>query len=67
MEVKDMEARLRELKIQQAEVFKKKKASNDGDRDDAALDAIRQEMNDLKEQVNQALSERRAQNKKQKR
>jgi len=47
MDKTEIEKRLVELKAAQAEVFKKKKA----DRDLDALQAVRDEMNDLKKQV----------------
>ena len=47
MEKKEIESKIRELKGKQSDYFKKKKA----DRNPEEIDAIRQELNGLKEQA----------------
>ncbi|MGB0525544.1 MAG: hypothetical protein ACPGJS_21385 [Flammeovirgaceae bacterium] len=50
MDIKEIEKKIVELKAQQSDFFKKKKA----DRDAGAIEGIRSELNDLKAQVKEA-------------
>ncbi|PWJ39128.1 hypothetical protein [Sediminitomix flava] len=50
MNIKEIEAKIVELKGKQSEIISKKKA----DRDAAALEAIRKELNELKAQATSA-------------
>lgn len=70
MEIKEMEARLKELKVRQGDIFKKKKTKTVEEngrsvrkRDEATmaeLSTIREEMNQLKEQVRKNYADRKA-------
>lgn len=50
MDIKEIEKKIVELKSQQSDFFKKKKA----DRDAGTIEGIRSELNDLKAQVKEA-------------
>lgn len=51
-DIKELEAKLHELKVKQGDIFKAKKA----ERDTAALEAIRTEMAELKAKVKTGLA-----------
>ena len=59
MDIKEIEKRLVELKGQQSDVFKKKKA----DRDTSVLEGIRSEMAELKQQAKDAYAARKKEKK----
>jgi len=59
MEVKEIEKRLAELKGQQSDFFKKKKA----DRNASDIDAVRKEISELKEQAKEAYAARKKEKK----
>ncbi|ANQ50640.1 hypothetical protein KMW28_20305 [Flammeovirga yaeyamensis] len=55
-DIKELEAKLHELKVKQGDIFKQKKA----DRDAAALEAIRTEMAEVKAKVKEGLAANKA-------
>ncbi|OHX67415.1 hypothetical protein [Flammeovirga pacifica] len=55
-DIKELEAKLHDLKVKQGDIFKQKKA----DRDAAALEAIRTEMAEVKAKVKEGLATRKA-------
>ncbi|AZQ64268.1 MULTISPECIES: hypothetical protein [Flammeovirga] len=59
-DIKELEAKLHDLRVKQGDIFKQKKA----ERDTAALEAIRTEMAELKAKVKGGLSIRKAANQK---
>ena len=59
MEVKEIEKRLAELKTQQSDFFKKKKADRNADE----LESVRKEISDLKEQAKEAYAARKKEKK----